>query len=141
MLLCIVKCFVVLVVCCDGLDPLGGPAFEFGQVADAAFDLADAAGGDVEGVADLLLGDAVRGTQSAEPSPAFGGRFVRGYRAATDGDERVVRLARDEAFEAPDDLELAFAFPGLPVHVVAGGLVVAHAGYGDVVQGGVAPAI
>ena len=35
-------------------------------------------------------------------------------------------------------LYLAFAFPGLPIHVVAGGLVVAHADDGDVVQGGVA---
>ena len=35
-------------------------------------------------------------------------------------------------------LHLAFAFPGLPIHVVAGGLVVAHADDGDVVQGGVA---
>ena len=35
-------------------------------------------------------------------------------------------------------LHLAFAFLGLPIHVVAGGLVVAHADDGDVVQGGVA---
>ena len=35
-------------------------------------------------------------------------------------------------------LHLAFAFLGFPIHVVAGGLVVAHADDGDVVQGGVA---
>ena len=63
MLLYIVKGFGVLgwlVRGGDGLDPEGGATFEFGQVAGAAFDLADAAGGDAEGVADLLLGDAVR---------------------------------------------------------------------------------
>ena len=63
MLLYIVKGFGVLVWLVrggDGLDPEGGATFEFGQVAGAAFDLADAAGVDAEGVADLLLGDAVR---------------------------------------------------------------------------------
>ena len=63
MLLYIVKGFGVLgwlVRGGDGLDPEGGATFEFGQVAGAAFDLADAAGVDAEGVADLLLGDAVR---------------------------------------------------------------------------------
>ena len=63
MLLYIVKGFGVLgwlVRGGDGLDPEGGASFEFGKVAGAAFDLADAAGGDAEGVADLLLGDAVR---------------------------------------------------------------------------------
>lgn len=62
MLLYIVKGFGVLVWLVrggDGLDPEGGASFEFGQVAGAAFDLADAAGVDAEGVADLLLGDAV----------------------------------------------------------------------------------
>ena len=47
MLLYIVKGFGVLVWLVrggDGLDPEGGASFEFGQVAGAAFDLADAAG-------------------------------------------------------------------------------------------------
>ena len=120
------------------MDPEGGATFEFGQVAGAAFDLADAAGADAEGVADLLLGDAVCDAQFTESSSAFGGRFADGHCSCADGDEGPVGLAGDEAFQAADDLHLAFAFLGLPVHVVAGGLVVAHADDGDVVQGGVA---
>ena len=140
MLLYIVKGFGVLVWLVrggDGLDPEGGATFEFGQVAGAAFDLADAAGVDAEGVADLLLGDAVCDAQFTESSSAFGGRFADGHCSCADGDEGPVGLAGDEAFQAADDLHLAFAFLGLPVHVVAGGLVVAHADDGNVVQGGV----
>lgn len=37
--------------------PLDGPLLEFGKVACAAFDLADAARGHAERLADLLLGD------------------------------------------------------------------------------------
>ena len=102
MLLYIVKGFGVLVWLVrggDGLDPEGGATFEFGQVAGAAFDLADAAGGDAEGVADLLLGDAVCDAQFTESSSAFGGRFADGRCSCADGDEGPVGLASDEAFQ------------------------------------------
>ena len=96
MLLYIVKGFGVLVWLVrggDGLDPKGGATFEFGQVAGAAFDLADAAGVDAEGVADLLLGDAVCDAQFTESSSAFGGRFADGRCSCADGDEGPVGLA------------------------------------------------
>ena len=96
MLLYIVKGFGVLVWLVrggDGLDPEGGATFEFGQVAGAAFDLADAAGVDAEGVADLLLGDAVCDAQFTESSSAFGGRFADGRCSCADGDEGPVGLA------------------------------------------------
>lgn len=48
-------------------------------------------------------------------------------------DERPVRLAGDEPFDAADDLELAFALAGLPGGVVPGGLVVSEADDGDAV--------
>ena len=96
MLLYIVKGFGVLVWLVrggDGLDPKGGATFEFGQVAGAAFDLADAAGVDAEGVADLLLGDAMCDAQFTESSSAFGGRFADGRCSCADGDEGPVGLA------------------------------------------------
>lgn len=57
MLLYIVKRLGVLFWVGDGVDPLDGPLLEFGKVACAAFDLADAARGHAERLADLLLGD------------------------------------------------------------------------------------
>jgi uncharacterized membrane protein len=96
MLLYIVKGFGVLVWLVrggDGLDPEGGATFELGQVAGAAFDLADAAGVDAEGVADLLLGDAMCDAQFTESSSAFGGRFADGRCSCADGDEGPVGLA------------------------------------------------
>lgn len=96
MLLYIVKGFGVLVWLVrggDGLDPEGGATFEFGQVAGAAFDLADAARVDAEGVVDLLLGDAVCDAQFTESSSAFGGRFADGRCSCADGDEGPVGLA------------------------------------------------
>ena len=50
------------------------------------------------------------------------------------GDERPVRLAGDEPFDAADDLELVLALAGLPGGVVSGGLVVSQADDGDAVQ-------
>ena len=113
-LLYIVKGFGVLVWLVrggDGLDPEGGATFEFGQVAGAAFDLADAAGVDAEGVADLLLGDAVCDAQFTESSSAFGGRFADGRCSCADGDEGPVCLAGDEAFQAADDSASCLCLP------------------------------
>ena len=44
MLLYIVKCLGVLFWVGDGVNPLDGPLFEFGQVSSTSFDFADAAG-------------------------------------------------------------------------------------------------
>ena len=44
MLLYIVKCLGVLFWVGDGVNPLDGPVFEFGQVSSTSFDFADAAG-------------------------------------------------------------------------------------------------
>ena len=49
----------------DGVYPLGGALFEFGQVAGPAFDFADSAGGYGQCLADLLLRDAVARAQTA----------------------------------------------------------------------------
>ena len=49
----------------DGVYPLGGALFEFGQVAGPAFDFADSAGGNGQCLADLLLRDAVARAQTA----------------------------------------------------------------------------
>ena len=57
MLLYIVKRLGVLFWVGCRVDPLDGPLLEFGKVACAAFDLADAARGHAERLADLLLGD------------------------------------------------------------------------------------
>ncbi len=57
MLLYIVKRLGVLFWVGCRVYPLDGPLLEFGKVACAAFDLADAARGHAERLADLLLGD------------------------------------------------------------------------------------
>lgn len=65
MLLYIVKCLGVLFWAGDGVNPLDGPLFEFGQAPCSAFDLADAAGWHAQRLADLLLGDAATHAQFA----------------------------------------------------------------------------
>lgn len=71
--------------------------------------------------------------QFAQPGAAFA-RGPASVPAVAYGDERPVRLAGDEPFDAADDLELAFALAGLPGGVVPGGLVVSQADDGDAVQ-------
>ncbi len=122
----------------DGLDPGGGASFEFGQVAGAAFDLADAAGVDAEGVTDLLLGDAVCDAQLAEPPSAFDGRFAGGCSSLADGDEGPVGLAGDEAFQAANDLPPAFSFPRSSDSRSRGWAGGSACGRGDAAQSGVA---
>lgn len=115
------------------MDPLGGALFEFGQVAGSAFDFADPAGGHGQRFADLLLRDAVARAQTAQERAAFPWRLPSRV-AVSDGDEGLVRLAGDVAFETADDLELAFSLPRFLRHVVAGGLVVSEPDDGDAVQ-------
>lgn len=112
-------------------------SFEFGQIPNPTFDLADAAGRHAQRVADLLLGFAERDAHFPQPGPAFDGGFASGF-AVADRDERPVGLAGDVALETPHDLEFALSLLGFPYHVVLGGLVVAHAHQGDVIQGPVA---
>ena len=134
MLLYIVKRLGVLFEVGHRADPLGGPSFEFGKVACAAFDLADAAGRHAERLADLLLGDVPADAQFAQPGRRFRPESRVRPRRCVWGHERPVCLAGDEPLDAADDLELALALAGLFGDVVLGGLVVSQADDGDAVQ-------
>ena len=74
------------------------------------------------------VGDTVAHARFAQSGAAFG-RHPTPDPTVAYGDERPVRLAGDEPFDAADDLELAPA--GLPGGVVLGGLVVSQADDGD----------
>ena len=53
------------------------------------------------------------------------------------GFEVLVELSGEVSFEAADDLSFGFAFFEAPLHVVAGGLVIAESDDDDLVEGGV----